>query len=72
MILQAAGVKRIKVAAYHLRSNAACEKMNRIILQGARTYGRNNADWHTALPMIAAGYRASVNPSRGHSPFELM
>ena len=72
MLLQAAGVKHIKVAAYHSKGNAACERMNGIILQGLRTYGRNNADWHTALPMIAAGYRASVNPSRGYSPFELM
>ena len=72
MLLQAAGIKHIKVAAYHSKGNAACERMNGIILQGLRTYGRNNADWHTALPMIAAGYRASVNPSRGYSPFELM
>jgi len=72
MLLQAAGVKHIQVAAYHSKGNAACERMNGIILQGLRTYGRNNADWHTALPMIAAGYRASVNPSRGYSPFELM
>ena len=72
LLLQAAGVKHIKVAAYHSKGNAACERMNGIILQGLRTYGRNNADWHTALPMIAAGYRASVNPSRGYSPFELM
>ena len=72
MLLQAAGVKHIKVAAYHSKGNAACERMNGIILQGLRTYGRNNADWHTVLPMIAAGYRASVNPSRGYSPFQLM
>ena len=72
MLLQAAGVKHIKVASYHSRGNASCERMNSLVLQGLRTYGRNNSNWHEALPVIAGAYRASVNPSRGFSPFELM
>ena len=72
MLTEACEIRHILISAYHSRSNGQVERMNELVLQGIRVHCKNMENWPQLLPAIAASYKATVIPSRGVSPFQLL
>ena len=66
------GTKHILISPRRPQSNGLSEQNNARIITAIKIHCSDYSDWHQLLPAIAGAYRASVTPTRQHSPFEMM
>lgn len=66
-------ITKTRTTAYRPSANGQVERYNRTLMDAVRCFvGRNQHDWDSLLPQIAAALRASVNRSTGFTPNRLM
>ena len=67
-------ITKITTSSYHPQTNAACERMNSVILQGLRAYCKpDQSNWHEILPSIMLAYRTTpATQSTGLSPYFIL
>ena len=64
-------IKRVHTSSYHPQTNSAVERMNSVIAQSIRTYGKlDQKNWPDLLPGIMMAYRATPATQSTHlSPY---
>jgi len=71
-LLRLCGAKHILISPRRPQSNGLSEQNNARIITAIKIHCGDYSDWHKLLPAIAGAYRASVTPTRQHSPFAVM
>ena len=69
LMLQAFGIKKSRITAYHPQCDGMVERFNRSLLQLLRCYVSTEEDWENYLPLA---YRTAPHSTTGVSPFHLM
>ena len=70
--LEAFGIKKSRMTAYHPEGDGMVERFNRTLLQLLRSYTEQQAEWERYLPFVLFAYHTAVHTSTGVSPFEMM
>ena len=70
--LDAFGIDKSCITAYHPQGDGLVEQFNRSLLQLLRAYVDKQTDWEQYLPLVLYAYRTSVHSSTGMAPFVLM
>lgn len=71
-VMSILGIKRIRTASYHPRSNGLVERFHRQLKASLAATVQDRSDWTTTLPLALLGIRTSLKEDFGHSSAELL
>ena len=71
-MLQAFGIKKSRITAYHPQCDGMVEQFNCSLLQLLRCYVSIEEDWESYLPLVLYTYRTAPHSTTGVSPLHLM
>ena len=72
-VCQILNIKKIQTSSYHPCTNGLTEKMNEYLAHALSMYSNSKqTNWDLFIPSILFGYRTSIHPSTGNSPYYLL